>query len=127
MSLNWTVDKIADYENLCYVTRDEGKGLSSITEGLIWNGMRIGMGSITAKNVDEYIRRTLLVEHCAGPILENDVGNHYLTADEIRAHVGLWTNADTVSKTKFRANLERLATDEMNRQAHVRALQVNQS
>jgi len=122
MSLNWEIEKIKDFETVCLVEDAKGKKcLSHLTDALIWNCLRVDMGSITAKNVDEYIRRTLLVEHCVGPVLSSGGEEYFITEADIRSHIGLWTNAGEKTKTQFHKALVEAAEIESSRAAARRA------
>lgn len=91
MSLDWYVGDIENFEELCYVETDEGRRLSQLTDGLIWATMHIGMPDITEKNWKEFYARIRL-----------DYGdNKWPDAEDVKAHIGLSTNATSISRHKW--------------------------
>jgi len=135
MSLDWRLDKIKDYENLCFVPTGEKKAdgtdkvkLASIAEGLIWTCMVIDMGGITAKNAEEFARRTMIVEQALGPMLSDGKDNdYYLTLADVQAHVGLSTNVHTKGKVQFRTILERKIERDARDRARVRKIEAEET
>jgi hypothetical protein len=114
MSLRWNVSEIADHESLCYITAEADspvqgvkagdRVLSPVTHALIWLTVGTGVGwGIREENVEEFIARVHLWESLHGPMNAEP-----LTDEQIRAHVGLYTNvsyeprADWLDRT-FRA------------------------
>ena len=55
MSLDWNTQKCV-YE-----------GSFAYTDTLIWSTMAVGMGRITDKNVEEFVRRILIYQEVFGP------------------------------------------------------------
>lgn len=98
MSLNYDFTGIDGYETVCWITDDEGnKVVNPITDALVWATLSIGIGEITAANVNEWHSRLWAMDAVYGPSLYNvdDDGNRTprpITVAEIRAHVGLSTN-----------------------------------
>jgi len=129
MALSWNIKKC------------KWEGHSAYTDTLVWATMTVGMGDVTEKNVDEFIRRILIYQKVVGPLLTgpvNEDGTVYtpededaplpegvkrgkirMTADVIRQHIGLSTNVADISKAKFKgcvmAWLEREVKEEMKR------------
>ncbi len=98
MSLNYDFTGIDGYETVCWIMDDEGnKVINPITDALVWATLSIGIGEITAANVDEWHSRLWAMDAVYGPSLYNvdDDGTRTprpITVAEIRAHVGLKTN-----------------------------------
>ena len=112
MALDWDVRKCSWDGNWAY------------TETLIHSTMSVGMGRITEKNVEEFVRRILIYQQVFGPLLTGPVwedgtvyepedeneelpegvtrGKISMTADIIRQHVGMTTNVAEISKAKFK-------------------------
>ena len=112
MALTWNTQKCTWDGNWAY------------TETLIFSTMTVGMGSITEKNVEEFVRRILIYQEVFGPLLTGPVyedgtlyepedeneelpegvtrGKISMTADIIRQHVGMTTNVAEISKAKFK-------------------------
>jgi hypothetical protein len=88
---------------------DDGniKVMNAVTNALIWMMMSLGVkGRITAMNVEEVILQVMIEQRLFGPTLrQKKTGTdewmpRYITPDEVRAHVGLHTNAFGKSNTK---------------------------
>jgi len=126
MALNWRIDTIEDFHNICWIPikvkelddqkymhsttyhneeKKEAGVLNPVTNQLIWATMIVGMFKITKKNWEEFYWRVHLYEDTIGHFLtkyENDKPvPYFITAKDIHNHIGLSTNADTITKTKF--------------------------
>ncbi len=88
MSLDFKLDKIKNYKT---VTR-YGNELSTVTNGLIWSTLSVGLGEITEKNVDEWMVRLALVDKLLGTMLKKNGESRPFTRDEVVTHIGLTTN-----------------------------------
>ena len=97
MSLTWQVNRIPNYKTLCW---DEDGNMNPVTNSLIWHTMTVGMGN-TAQDPDEFVWRVLFYERLHGASVWDENGPHYLTATEVRSHVGLTTNAGDETHTAF--------------------------
>lgn len=94
MSLDWNVSKIADYESRCYIGEGEERRLSGLTETLIWASLSTGIGTLKESNYREAFARLAMIEKLNGAFRRTPQGQPvYLTLAEVRAHVGLYTNA----------------------------------
>lgn len=110
MSLDWNLTEIENHKELCFVTAEEDdkfhgitKGdrlLSPVTNAIIWLtcACRAGWG-INEENVEELIARADLWQKLNGAMLnepDEETGGwkpRVVSADDIRNHVGMWTNA----------------------------------
>lgn len=104
MSLDYSLTDIKAHEDL--FTRDNYNGLdhftlSQTTEQLVWATMIVGLNGITKTNVREFWVRLALVQKVMGAYSG-------LTAQDVKRHIGLWTNATTY---KSRRKWERLLLD----------------
>lgn len=103
MSLDYELGKIENWEEVCqedgeYMGKPR-RQLSAVTNTLIWATMSIGIGEITAKNWKEFYSRIALIEQLSGTFLYefnpetelHDVAAP-ITAEQVKAHVGLTTN-----------------------------------
>ena len=114
MSLDWRVNDIANYKELCWqATGEKNKDgddtfrLNPVTDALVWATMTVGIPRITEKNWKEFFVRQGAVDHVCGPALSNrKTGKSMLTEEAIHAHIGLATNASTITAAKFLKNLE---------------------
>jgi hypothetical protein len=120
MSLDWNVSKVKDYENLCWITLEEdlpsrflkaGDSLvNPVTETLVFLTISAGIPEITEQNAAEFYARVRIIEATYGAFLskhdENGgLADKPLTAEDIYNHIGLRTNATTLTKTAFTKNI----------------------
>lgn len=101
MSLNYTVDKIADYKNVCNVGDGDARRMNPVTEGLIWSSMSVGLDSIKKKNVDEWLVRLALTDALFGTMLKANREDRPFTRAEIESHIGLTTNVSNMTRKKW--------------------------
>lgn len=85
MSLDWRIDGIKDFEEL--------KSNWSLTEALIWATLSVGIGQITERNFEVFHGRLSLIERLNGSFLLQGGDQRYITLEEVKRHIGLWTNA----------------------------------
>tara|TARA_R100001377_G_scaffold62327_1_gene38189 strand:+ start:54 stop:455 length:402 start_codon:yes stop_codon:yes gene_type:complete len=90
-----------------------------VLESLIWITMSVGMNSITEKNwIDFYTRMKLLgVDR---NLLRKDKDGNYtvpISAEEVKDHIGLVTNADTLTKAEFFKRVYKSVYNETERQS----------
>jgi hypothetical protein len=102
MSLNWDLSKIKDQETLCWVGVADDAPMNPITEALIFASIAIGTPMITAENVAEAYTRLSMWQDVVGALVV-DVGgaDRFVTPDDVRAHIGLKTNASAYTTAKF--------------------------
>lgn len=110
MALSWSLERIKDYEDLCFVTATQDDEFSGVTagdrilnprtNGLIWMTLFVGMPGITEDNVEEFWARTSTFEKWDHPTIyhieeidgkQERVFDPY-TREDIEAHIGLATN-----------------------------------
>jgi hypothetical protein len=118
MSLNWSLAKMKNVEELCWEpdlsANGTGTKMTAITETLIFGTMTTGINSITKDNFAEFHRRLL---ETAIVLLDGDGLLSYYdgaktthrnpTLKEVHDHIGLSTNADTKTKAQWKATLMR--------------------
>ncbi len=112
MSLNWNLSAIEDREKVCNVVLTSGETqMSAITQTLIWHTMSIGMSEITPDNYHEFFVRVFLTERVFGALrttmeMKSDkVISTFVNKQDVERHVGLYTNADEWTRTKFLSKL----------------------
>lgn len=102
MALNWNVGKVKDFKTVCY--NADGK-VNAVTETLIWASMIIGVSDITEKNAEEFFFRISMREKLHGALRRDWSGENpvdvFVTWDEVKAHIGLGTNATNMTRAKF--------------------------
>jgi hypothetical protein len=91
MALHWNLSKVADYRTVCLREVEPGVDeLRGVTHDLIWLTMAVGMGTITAKNIDEWEFRLRVLSMMPGREAEEMYAR--LTREVLEAHIGLETN-----------------------------------
>jgi hypothetical protein len=109
MSLDWSIDGIADWQTVCMTPTKKGQRLSDVTNEIIWNCMFIGIGVIDEKNWLEWWMRYAALDTFGGAVKSP------LTAADVRAHIGLRTNVfPKWSKVRFYERLMQAAADHAN-------------
>jgi hypothetical protein len=113
MSLDWSVESMKNFDVLTTLTGDSPADLDRkwlpLTEALVWATMHIGINSITEKNWQEFYYRLNKWERLTGTSLRvfNSEVTRYITPLEVYMHIGLYTNASSLSKKEFNEKLER--------------------
>lgn len=115
MSLNYSVKEIPDHITTSPFDKDKWH---PVTNYLIWSSLITGIGSITKANVDEVFRRIAIIQKLDEPAvtfmdsLTKDWVNVYITREDIVNHIGLWTNASTLTEVQFNKKImERLSRE----------------
>jgi hypothetical protein len=101
MSLNWNVENVAGFEELCFEHREDGEEgpgryLRKVTNRLIWLTMAVDIGKITEKNWAEFYARVKLVNR-----LDGYSDEEYITPEVVKAHIGLSTNVCNETRLRF--------------------------
>lgn len=108
MSLDWNISKIPNHSAVCFVDDGKDTKLSELTRTLIFATMTAGLPVITEENAEEFFKRCHIYERTNGcwryavPSTP-EIGPEpvYVTPGEVRLHVGLRTNAERLSDSKF--------------------------
>jgi uncharacterized protein YpbB len=126
MALNWNVERVHDYENLCWIpelnddgTQQKVKGepvsrVNPLTENIIFNTMHVGISRITEDNAETFHERLQELQK-VGLASElhsyDEAAQGWLrripTLAEIKAHIGLSTNAARITKRSFGAKIRK--------------------
>jgi hypothetical protein len=101
MALTYDLKKIAGHESLCWV----GEKMNPVTEGLIYSTMSVGLGSITAANVDEWMARLDYSDRLFGTMLKTGTESRPFTRAEVEAHVGLVVNVSDEKRKGWASRL----------------------
>lgn len=94
MSLNWSVLKIEDYEELMLKGTDkdgEYEHVNPVTDGIVWMTLIVDIGRITDENWKEFYLRVKMYEALKGRYFYD----HEVTPELIQRHIGLVTNVST--------------------------------
>ena len=105
MALNWDLGDIENFKSVC---RNEDESLREETELLIFYTMNLGMGLITQNNVDKFILRLRMYEVMYGMAKWWNVNGqrvNLISDTLIRKHIGLRTNASSISDAQFNKNM----------------------
>ena len=102
MALNWNIKRVTNHETVCYKGKGDKRELRDSTSAIIFLTMAVGINEITAKNVDAFCVRLEVLKML-------DVAKHgqaapntmWPTHEDVRAHIGLNTNASRMSEAKF--------------------------
>jgi hypothetical protein len=101
MSLNWNAEKVENYEQVCLIGEGDEKRLNPVTHALIFHTMSVGLGSITKENAAKFYARVALVEKIDGASCHDGKDPYYITADDVRNHIGLTTNVGNMTDAKW--------------------------
>lgn len=97
MSLDFRLDTIEGYKDLCWTGEGDERHMNPITEVLIFTCIPVGIGEITDETVEEFVARAAIYQAVKGSLLqERDKDGSWrgrvLSEADIRAHKGLKTN-----------------------------------
>lgn len=119
MSLDWSIDRVKDYKNRCWVPAEK-KGrvkLADDTDFLVWATMVVDLGSITKTNWPEWAFRLQVLKQCRYPLSheyskEGGTLEYWVTIQQIKDHIGMGTNVTTLPRGKWlRKILKRIEND----------------
>lgn len=108
MSLDFNLAKIENHATLCYQGEGDNTRMNPVTEVIIFGSMFVGLPVITADNAETFQTRLQRFWGEDGPLVwVDDDGLHkrHVTLDEVRAHVGLKTNATQFTNKQFERNM----------------------
>ena len=103
LDFNWS--KVENYKEVCW--RHEDGRVNGLTEAVIWATMTVGIGEITNENYEEFHRRLLEADICAGFKGEN------FTLEHIRKHIGLSTNVSELTRAAWEKRLKLILAEEV--------------
>lgn len=110
MSLRWSIEGVADYEQLL---DDDNQ---AITQAIALQSMHVGLSGITEKNVKEFATRVIVLEKVWGPILRNGDQKVALTYDDIHRRIGMTVNVSPITNAQFDKRLISHLRDSATRQ-----------
>lgn len=116
MALNWNLTDVENNEDII----DENNW--AITESIIFYTMLIGMPHISESNHEEFFTRVHFYEKLFGSVVymideDNKRIDFPITLEEVKRRIGLRTNAQTMTKTKFMNHFFKQFSDESLRVA----------
>lgn len=111
MALHWSVEDVANYEEVCFLIagpEDVGRGvkegdkfLNGITRSLTFATIPVGISRITKANVNDFYSRLSAWEKLYGAACFKDGEDYFITREDIAKHVGLSTNASSKTSNEF--------------------------
>ena len=121
MALHWDYSKIKESTKTWEpdgTFDDEGEPLGQMTQvlhTLIWTTMSVGMSEITEKNWKDFYTRMKLLGSDRSLLRRDKDGNFTvpISSQEVKDHIGLMTNADTLTKLQFLKRAYRVAYDKV--------------
>jgi len=121
MSLHWNVGKVKDNETVCFEVAERSNGydriegetyLKPFTDALIWLTMSVGLDEIAEDNIDEWLYRIAIDYAIHDATTSRCVNGEWVRMrhDEntIRQHIGLYTNAGTISRKEYHEKVLRI-------------------
>ena len=104
MALTWSIEKVENYEEL-WVEREDGQYLNGLTEALIWTTMTVGLGTVTEKNIPEWLLRLDVLSGMGLDSLvdykDGERTYRTFTVEELHRHRGLSTNVGPETRQKW--------------------------
>lgn len=102
MSLDWNVANVKDYDTVCLEEFKGGKRLQKLTHDLIWATILVGLGTITEKNVEEWLIRLHALHKVDMLSIQDENGERYVPCRaQLVSHIGLRTNASNETRRQF--------------------------
>lgn len=110
MALTWDVTNIVDHERVTTApfTREGRKQWHPATEALVWLSVHCGYSRITEENINEIADRIRVWETYIGATMMSSGGDLRVSLEDIRDHVGLTTNASTLTKQQFWSKVRKI-------------------
>ena len=130
MSLNFNLvpirERIGDdaFERLTTHPADVGKKSQRwhpVTDALIWLSLLCGFNKITEENAFTVATRIIAYENATGPYLSGGKEPLRINLLDVRAHIGMTTNASTYTDAKFKTWLIGVVMREAQGSRHLEA------
>jgi hypothetical protein len=104
MALHFDFTKVHNSATVCLTPEGE---IRAVTDALIWLTIAVDLGEITLKNADLFIERLRMYEMVSRPM--------GVSAEHVRAHIGLSTNVSSLSDVAFGKKILRLMKERAKR------------
>ena len=115
MALNYNYGDVKDYKTVCLKPNDDPMDVKAgykfkirpVTDALIWATMAVGFDEISKTNYYEFWLRLNFVEEHQGNYItkwdekEQKSHDYYITLEDVKKHIGMWTNANRVARGKW--------------------------
>ena len=111
MPLNYDLNRIRGYKRLYKKSDTGGVELKPIPKTIILSTMSVGMREITEDNYKKFFNRLRVIETIYGSFFvvktKRGFKQKYITEDDVKAMIGLQTNASEISRSKFLSRIEK--------------------
>ena len=121
----WNIEKVENYETACWTKAEDDEygrvRLQPVTNALVEGTAFIGIGSITKKNYEKVYMRYEMARFASEAVYsEYDERKGYfvgrqITLQQVKAHIGLWTNATRLTDAQYRKRLIEHISDRAER------------
>ena len=101
MGLAWNITKVQNWKQ-----KQRKKHNYNVLNSLIWSTLIVGINEITEKNYKIFYARLTAYEHIRGTYLYKGNKPYYITLEDVKNWIGLWTNSDTFNATTFEKRLK---------------------
>lgn len=103
MSLNWNVERIDNYEGVCWIGAegDPERHMNPVTKALIFMTMSVGLGVITKDNAEEFYARTHVMEQVHGQSTHIGGEGIYISPADVQRHIGLTCNVGNETRAQW--------------------------
>lgn len=118
MPLNWYVSRVKDHDKVTTLLDENDKPIpaengepqwSPITQVIALASQWIGISKITNSNYEEVYTRMLVYDMTFGATLLNDGKNVTVSLQDVKNHIGMYTNGDSFSRTEFWKRIKKRA------------------
>lgn len=110
MPLSYRFKDIQDHETICW---DSSGHLSLVTHSIILQTMIIELGSITEGSAAEFWARLDMAQKLGTTMATKADGSDLLvTAEDVVAHIGLWTNVADKNRASWLSHFAKYRLDE---------------
>jgi len=107
MSLDYRFGEIENFKKICF---QKGK-MNPLSHALVFATIAIGVNEITKRNWIKFYARLHFWELVHGTYLSKDGKPVLISAEEVKRHIGLSTNASMLSEAGFLRNFSRKLKD----------------
>jgi len=101
MTLDWNIEKVKDYKEL-YIKEGDLFRLNAVTENICSATQWVGISHITERNYEDFYFRLLMWDSIRGATISTKIDGKWKyttpSLNDIKRHIGLWTNADSRTK-----------------------------
>ena len=101
----WSAHEVKDWDKILARTTSGETAVNPVSAAIINYTVIVGVGNITAENVDEVFMRVAVLEAVCGAYFTLDDRPLFITHEDIRMHIGLDTEAPTKTLAEFWGSL----------------------